>query len=102
MRCEIPRTFKGIIQLEFFIPMPKSWSKKKRERMNLSFHQQVPDKDNLEKAFLDAICTNDAHIARSYSEKFWTEKKGDIILILWRDWDEFSRQTPRLRWAGKI
>jgi Holliday junction resolvase RusA-like endonuclease len=35
--------------------MPESWSKKKKERMNLKPHQQTPDADNLFKAFTDTL-----------------------------------------------
>lgn len=38
--------------LTFVIPMPKSWSKKKRIEMNGKPHQQRPDVDNLIKAAL--------------------------------------------------
>jgi Holliday junction resolvase RusA-like endonuclease len=46
----------------FFLPMPKSWSKTMKARMNGEPHQKTPDKDNLEKALLDAIFGQDAHI----------------------------------------
>src|SRR5690554_3514466 len=48
--------------LTFVLPMPKSWSKKKRDAMRGAPHQQRPDKDNLEKALLDAIFEEDARI----------------------------------------
>lgn len=42
-------------RITFHIPMPKSWSKKKRMENNKTPHQQTPDLDNLLKALLDAI-----------------------------------------------
>lgn len=49
--------------LTFWIPMPPSWSKKKREKMLGSPHQQTPDLDNLIGGLFDAaLPTGDAHI----------------------------------------
>lgn len=44
----------------FVIPMPKSWSKTKRAQYVGQPHQQKPDKDNLEKALLDAVFDEDS------------------------------------------
>jgi len=49
-------------EILFTMPMPPSWSKKKRERMNGRPHRQVPDLDNLVKALSDAVFLNDCHI----------------------------------------
>lgn len=58
--------------LIFYMPMPQSWSKKKKEEMNNKPHQQRPDKDNLEKAFLDALCEEDSYIWDSRVTKVWS------------------------------
>lgn len=63
----------------FILPMPKSWSKKKRAEMNGKPHQSKPDKDNLEKALLDALFEDDAHIWDSRVTKLWGEE-GQIII----------------------
>lgn len=63
----------------FVIPMPKSWSKKKRAEMNGKPHQQTPDKDNLEKALLDALHTDDSHVWDGRVTKVWGEV-GQIIV----------------------
>ena len=63
----------------FILPMPKSWSKKKRAEMNGKPHQSKPDKDNLEKALLDALFEDDAHIWDSRVTKLWGEA-GQIII----------------------
>jgi len=55
----------------FIIPMPKSWGKKKKFAMNGKPHQVRPDKDNLEKALLDSIFKEDAHIWDSRVTKVW-------------------------------
>lgn len=64
----------------FHIPMPKSWSKKKKAQMIGRPHQQRPDKDNLEKALLDAVYDDDCRVWDSRVTKLWAEK-GMIELI---------------------
>ncbi len=65
--------------ITFILPMPQSWSKKKRLEMAGKPHQQKPDKDNLEKALMDAIYADDAHIWDSRVTKRWGEE-GKIII----------------------
>ncbi|EOF5040629.1 RusA family crossover junction endodeoxyribonuclease [Providencia rettgeri] len=55
----------------FTVPMPQSWSKKKQAEMNGKPHQQKPDKDNLEKALLDAIFDDDSRIWDGRVSKVW-------------------------------
>lgn len=64
----------------FVMPMPKSWPKYKKAEMYKKPHQQIPDKDNLEKALLDALFTNDSHIWDGRVSKIWG-KTGAIIVI---------------------
>ncbi len=59
--------------------MPKSWSQKKRTQLNGQAHQQKPDKDNLEKALLDAIFDDDSRVWDGRVTKLWGEK-GQIIV----------------------
>ncbi len=63
----------------FNIPMPKSWSKKKKSAMNGKPHKQKPDKDNLEKAVLDALCEEDSYVWDGRVSKLWSYK-GSIII----------------------
>lgn len=63
----------------FILPMPKSWSQKKRLEMDGRPHQQKPDKDNLEKALLDAIFTDDCRVWDGRVSKFWG-LKGMIVI----------------------
>ena len=55
----------------FQLPMPVSWSVKKRRAMAGKPHQQVPDKDNLEKGLLDALFDEDSHIWDGRVTKIW-------------------------------
>jgi Holliday junction resolvase RusA-like endonuclease len=61
----------GNYHLKFYLPMPASWNVKKKETMKWKPHQQKPDKDNLEKAFLDCLCKNDEKIWDGRVSKFW-------------------------------
>ena len=64
----------------FVMPMPKSWSKKKRLEMRAKPHQQRPDLDNLCKAFMDALAKEDSHVWRfEIVKKVWG-KEGNIII----------------------
>jgi Holliday junction resolvase RusA-like endonuclease len=49
-------------QIEFVMPMPKSWSKKKRAEMDGKPHTQKPDLDNLLKGIGDAHYQDDSVI----------------------------------------
>ncbi|MGQ0329406.1 RusA family crossover junction endodeoxyribonuclease [Citrobacter portucalensis] len=63
----------------FILPMPASWSKKKRADFNGKPHQIKPDFDNMMKALMDAIYENDAHIWDARVSKLWGET-GRIII----------------------
>ncbi|MBT0460587.1 RusA family crossover junction endodeoxyribonuclease [Morganella morganii] len=65
----------------FTVPMPKSWSKKKRAAMNGQPHQQRPDKDNFEKALLDAVFGEDCRVWDGRASKLWGES-GKITVRL--------------------
>ena len=66
----------------FILPMPKSWSKKKKEEMNGRPHQQKPDKDNLEKALLDAVFEDDAKVWDGRVSKRWGEVGQVIVEVI--------------------
>ncbi len=58
-------------KVTFNLPMPSSWSEKKRKAMEGQPHTSKPDKDNLEKALLDALYENDSHVWSGWVEKRW-------------------------------
>lgn len=63
----------------FLMPMPKSWSKKKRLKMVDTYHKQVPDLDNLIKALGDAVYQDDSCISSISASKVWSEEGGILI-----------------------
>jgi len=68
------------LEVKFVLPMPKSWSEKKKKEMDGQPHKQTPDLDNLIKAFQDALLKDDSHI-HTYNnmKKIWG-REGQIIL----------------------
>jgi Holliday junction resolvase RusA-like endonuclease len=67
-------------EIEFHVPMPKSWSKKKKGYMNGSAHQQRPDLDNYLKAWKDSVYEEDAVVWRVKASKLWTDGTGHIVV----------------------
>ena len=59
----------------FVLPMPKSWSKQKKQEMYMKPHQQKPDVSNLLKALEDAVYQDDC-VIWDYSglRKVWVDK----------------------------
>ena len=49
--------------ITFFIPVPRSWSQKKKKLYHGTLHQAKPDLDNLLKAMLDSLLSEDKKIA---------------------------------------
>ena len=68
------------LTIVFALPMPRSYSKKKRASLLGLPHQEKPDIDNLVKAFLDTLCKEDSYVWRVDASKVWAER-GSIILI---------------------
>lgn len=64
----------------FLVPMPVSWSKKKRAEKNRSWCDQKPDLDNAIKATWDALAKEDKRIAHIGSaKKVWSISPAIII-----------------------
>lgn len=68
------------LSLTFVLPVPKSCTKKERERRLGNPHRTTPDLDNMIKAFKDALSDNDAGIAEyGTMRKIWGESGAIII-----------------------
>lgn len=67
------------------IPMPKSWSKKKRAEHLGKYKVTKPDNDNYEKAVYDALnghaWHDDSQIAWNDTKKIYAEE-GEIIVVV--------------------
>jgi Holliday junction resolvase RusA-like endonuclease len=66
--------------IEFYIEMPKSWSKKKKALHVNQPHKQRPDLDNYIKAWCDSVFEEDSVVWRFKALKRWTDQPGHIKL----------------------
>ena len=79
LKCKVQNVELGEeLHVDFYIKMPKSWSKKKKAEMYLSPHKQTPDIDNLTKSLMDCLLKEDSHIWSINARKFWYDH-GAII-----------------------
>lgn len=69
------------VWIKFFMPMPKSWSKKKRIQMNFEPKQSMPDLSNLIKAFEDSLLKQDNIIWDYRISKHWYDSVKGFIEI---------------------
>ena len=69
-----------ILNIIFIIPMPESWSKKKRLQMDGQPHKVKPDCDNMEKSWLDSFDGDDGFVWNIHAIKIWG-LKGQIIVF---------------------
>lgn len=70
----------------FLMPMPKSWSKKKKEELDNKYCLANKDVDNFCKSIFDILqgkaYDNDSQIASIEAKKLWTNEKGHITVEL--------------------
>lgn len=64
----------------YFIPMPNSWSEKKKARMNGFPHEATPDTDNITKAIKDSLKLRDCDVWWEKAEKRWAYR-GSILIF---------------------
>lgn len=67
------------LDVVFILPMPASWSEKKRIRMNALPCEVKPDTDNMVKAVCDAFKKNDSDIWLKHAQKRWGYAGAIII-----------------------
>lgn len=69
------------MSITFYIPVPRSWTKKKKRQAHLQFHTSTPDLDNLMKAMQDSLLTDDRHLAHYELSKRWVDNEIGWIEI---------------------
>lgn len=70
------------LSIHFYLPMPESWSAKKRAEMNGKSHESTPDLDNMIKAVKDCLTEQDSAV-HTYGEmkKIWAvEGRIDFLI----------------------
>lgn len=71
--------------ISFEVPMPQSWSEKKKVFMEGTAHKQRPDLDNLIKAVKDSLAKEDSHVhTYLHAQKVWA-RTGRIIIFTSKD-----------------
>lgn len=65
--------------ITFYVPMPPSWSQKKKVEMAGMPHQQRPDLDNYLKALMDAARREDSGIYRVDAIKLWAHEGAIVV-----------------------
>jgi len=66
-------------EAKFFIKMPESWSKKKKEQFLGRPHQQRPDLDNFCKALMDSLLKEDSSVWSCWTAKYWWYENKIIV-----------------------
>lgn len=84
--------FSGPVELwiDFYMPIPKSVSKRERERLNNGPHIKRPDADNLAKLVLDALngiaWEDDNQVFKLSIEKLYSDNpRTEIFIKEWRE-----------------
>lgn len=80
-------------RITFVLPMPKSWSKKKRGQMDGQPHRQKPDADNLIKSLLDALYGDDACVWNFEVTKLW----GQVGMIIISDKENYAGEEYAIK-----
>ena len=69
-----------IVSWVAYFPISQSWSEKKKNEMIAKPHRVKPDRDNIDKAILDALFESDQGIAGcNYMWKYWDDGNGPRI-----------------------
>ena len=68
------------LRVHFYLPMPESWSPKKKNQMAFEPHRQKPDIDNLCKALMDAVLKDDSAVSAITAEKWWSDGEGYMVI----------------------
>lgn len=82
VKWQLPAETDNLSWIAYF-PIPKSWSKKKQAQMVGQLHRQKPDRDNVDKAIMDALLKEDCGVARGSMEKRWDDGNGPRIVLKW-------------------
>ena len=77
MKFELPQ----VLDIVFLIPMPFTWSEKKKVKYNKTKVLKRPDIDNLVKAFMDALSVEDGYVWKITAEKRYAFR-GSVIVYM--------------------
>lgn len=69
------------LNLYAFLPMPQSWSKKKKAAHSGEAHRTKPDIDNIQKSVMDALFADDSGIHLAVVGKYWEDSHGPRVIL---------------------
>ena len=69
----------GVLEIAFLVPMPHTWSEKKKIKHNKQPVKTRPDIDNYVKSFMDALEVEDGFVWKIIAEKRYAFK-GSILV----------------------
>jgi len=93
-----------ILEFVFFIPIPKSTSKVKRDQMlRRLILPTSPDTTNMQKFYEDClqgiVIENDRYANKICSVRYFSEKPGVLIQVKsWHDENGKVKETPQTNW----
>ena len=67
--------------MEFYLPFPKSYSKKLQAVLQGHPHRKKPDLDNLQKAVMDSLFTEDCRVYAVHARKYWDDGQGPRTIV---------------------
>ena len=77
----------------FYVPMPPSWSERKRVKWERMPHLQKPDLDNFVKAILDGcegeVFHNDSQVFNLFVTKRWAPRNSPGYSEITFEWGEY-------------
>jgi len=87
------------IYLIYYLPMAKSWSKKKKAAYLGKPHHLKPDTDNITKGFKDALLKEDSEVYLECAAKYWSNTGEGYILFFnnLSDWVKYIQQNAQTR-----
>ncbi len=99
LRLEVNK--KGIkltdeLYLVYYLPMAKSWSKKKKAEYLGKSHHLKPDTDNITKGYKDALYKEDSAVYIDAAAKFWCET-GEGYILHFSDIDEWTNYVKSIK-----
>lgn len=85
MKNKDPITGPIAVNVQFRMPIPKSWSKKKKSEAEGQYHTKRPDTDNLIKGLFDSlnnlVWKDDNQVCKILAKKIYSSKPGIEIEI---------------------
>lgn len=73
-----------------WLPMPESWTARKKCGLAGKPHDQKPDRDNIDKALLDSLLPEDKKVSYGTVDKRWDDGKGPRIELTFH----YERMKP--------